>query len=165
MWRKTDGPTFYPVGIFVRSKIGCICAIVWRPVSLKFSVTLTLTWVQIAWISMSSLCSQQKARGLDTLSRYFIRYILSVLGWTLFCRQSCLNSSWHIFNKVLETFLRDRSWHDGLMQLMQICQLRIRDGNRPLHHTKVLYLIEIPWLWRPFETSGLIVIFKKLLSC
>lgn len=33
---KKDGPTFYPVGMFVRSEIGCICAIVWRPVSLKF---------------------------------------------------------------------------------------------------------------------------------
>ncbi len=32
---------------------------------------------------------------------------VSVLGWTPFCLQNCLNSSWHRFNKVLETFFRD----------------------------------------------------------
>ncbi len=37
----------------------------------------------------------------------FIRYTLLVPGWTPFCSQNCLNSSWHRFNKVLETFLRD----------------------------------------------------------
>ncbi len=37
---------------------------------------------------------------------HFIRYTLLVPGWTHFCLQNCLNSSWHRFNKVLETFLR-----------------------------------------------------------
>ncbi len=42
-----------------------------------------------------------------TLTCHFIRYTLLVMGWTPFCLQNCLNSSWHKFNKVLETFLGD----------------------------------------------------------
>ncbi|XP_038551284.1 uncharacterized protein LOC119885146 [Micropterus salmoides] len=38
------------------------------------------------------------------LTSHFIRYTLLVPGWTLFCLQKCLNSSWHTFNKVLEDF-------------------------------------------------------------
>ncbi len=41
-----------------------------------------------------------------TLTSHFIRYTLLVLGWTPFCLQNCLKSSWHRFNKLLETFLR-----------------------------------------------------------
>ncbi len=36
-----------------------------------------------------------------------IRYTLLVPGWTTLCPQNCLNSSWHRFNKGLDTFLRD----------------------------------------------------------
>ncbi len=35
-----------------------------------------------------------------TLTGHFIRYTLLVPGWTRFCLQNCLNSSWHRFNKV-----------------------------------------------------------------
>ncbi len=51
-----------------------------------------------------------------TLTGHFIRYILLVPGWTPFFLQNCLNSSWHRFNKVLETFLRDFGpyWHDSI---------------------------------------------------
>ncbi len=89
-----------------------------------------------------------------TLTGHFIRYTMLVLGWTPFCLQKCLNSSWHIFNKVLEIFLRDFGpyRHDSIMQLLQICRLHIHDANLPFHHIpKVLYWIEIWWLWRPFE--------------
>ncbi len=95
------------------------------------------------------------------LTGHFIRYNLLVPGWTPFWFQNCLNSSWHIFNKVLETFLRDFSpyWHDNITQ-----SLHIRDANLPFHHIpKVLYWIKI-WLLsngRPFEKSELIVMFKK----
>ncbi len=85
---------------------------------------------------------------------HFIRYILLVPGWTAFCLQNFLNSSWHRFNKVLETFLRDFCLysHDRITQLLQICRLHIQDVNLPFHHIpKVLYWIEILWLWRPFE--------------
>ncbi len=35
------------------------------------------------------------------------------------------------------------------MQWLQICQLHICDANLPFHHiTKMLYWIEIQWLWR-----------------
>ncbi len=44
---------------------------------------------------------------IHSLTGHFIRYTLLVTGLTHFCLQSCLNSSWHRFNKVLETFLRD----------------------------------------------------------
>ncbi len=68
---------------------------------------------------------------LNTLTGPFIRYTLLVPGWTLFCLQNCLNYSWHRFNKVLETFLRDFGpyWHDSITQLLQICQLHIHDAN------------------------------------
>ncbi len=75
-------------------------------------------------------------------------------GWTLFCLQNCLNSSWHRFNEVLETFFWDFGpyWHESITQLLQICRLHIHDVNLPFHHIpKVLYWIEIWWLWRPFE--------------
>ncbi len=91
---------------------------------------------------------------IHSLTGYFIRYTLLVLGWTPFCLQSCLNSSWHRFNKVLKTFLRDWGpyWHDSITQLLQICRLHIHDANLPfLRIQKVLYWIEIWWLWRPFE--------------
>ncbi len=41
-----------------------------------------------------------------TLTDHFIRYTLLVPGWNPFCLQNCPNSSWHRFNKVLETLLR-----------------------------------------------------------
>ncbi len=37
-----------------------------------------------------------------TLTGQFIRYTLLVPGWTLFCLQNCLNSSWRRFNKVMK---------------------------------------------------------------
>ncbi len=42
----------------------------------------------------------------NILTGHFIRYNLLVSGWTSFCLQNCLNSLWHRFNKVLETFLK-----------------------------------------------------------
>ncbi len=89
-----------------------------------------------------------------TLTGHFIRYILLVSGWTHFCLQNCFNSSWRRFNKVLETFLRDFGpyCHDSITQFLQICRLHIHDVNLSFHHIpKVLYWIEIWWLWRPFE--------------
>ncbi len=38
---------------------------------------------------------------------HFIRYTLLVPGYTPLCLHNYLNSLWHRFNKVLETFLRD----------------------------------------------------------
>ncbi len=85
-----------------------------------------------------------------TLTDHFIRYTLLVPGWTPVCLQNCLNSSWHRFNKVLETFLRDFGpyWYDSITQLLQICRLHIHDVNLSFHHIpKVLYCTEIWWLW------------------
>ncbi len=68
-----------------------------------------------------------------TLTGHFIRYTLLVLGWTPFCLQNRLISSWHRFNKVLETFFRyfGPYWDDSITQLLQICQLHIHDENLP----------------------------------
>ncbi len=99
------------------------------------------------WISFKNI-----NQSLYTLTGHFIRNILLVPVWTPFCLQNCLNSLWHRFNKVLETFLRDFDpyWHDSITQLLQICRLHIHDANFPFHHiAKVLYWIEIWWLWRP----------------
>ncbi len=89
-----------------------------------------------------------------TLTGHFIRDTLLGPGWTHVCLQNCLNSSWHIFNEVLETFLRDFGsyCHDSITQLLQICRLHIHDENLSFHHIpKVLYWIEIWWLWRTCE--------------
>ncbi len=53
---------------------------------------------------------------IHTLTSHFIRYTLLVPDWILFCLQNCLNSSWHRFNKVLETVLRDFGpyWHHAV---------------------------------------------------
>ncbi len=79
----------------------------------------------------------------------------STPGWTTFSLQNCLNSSdgcWK--HKVLEAFLKDVGPYrqDSIMQLLQICRLHIHDVNLSFHHIpRVLYWIEIWWLWRPFE--------------
>lgn len=102
-------------------------------------------------------------RHLRNFGVHFIRYTLLVPGRTPFCLQNCLNPSWH-GNKVLETFLREFGpyWYDSITQLLQICRLHTHDANLLFHHIpKVLYWIEIWWLWRPFEYSELIVMFKK----
>ncbi len=90
----------------------------------------------------------------NTLTGHFITYTLLVPGWTRFCLQNCLNSSWHRFKKVLETFLRDFGpyWYDSITQLLQICRLHIHDANLPFQHIpKVLYWIEIWCQWRALE--------------
>ncbi len=81
-----------------------------------------------------------------------------------FAFRTALILLWHRFNKVLETFPRDFGpyWHDSITQLLQICRLHIHDANLSFHHIpKVVYWIEIWWLWRPFVESELIVMFKK----
>ncbi len=73
-----------------------------------------------------------------TLTGRFIRYTLLVQDWTSFCLQNCLNYSWHRFDKVLETFLRDFGpyWHDSITQLLHLlltlpseCRSRNRDSS------------------------------------
>lgn len=36
-----------------------------------------------------------------TLSGHSIKYNLQLKGWTPFCLQLCLNSSWHTFNTLI----------------------------------------------------------------
>jgi len=67
--------------------------------------------------------------------------------------QNCLNCMWHWFNKVLKAFFRNVGpyWSDSILQLMEI---RVRV---PFHHIpKMLYWVEIWWVWRPFWYSQLI---------
>ncbi len=73
-----------------------------------------------------------------THTGHFIRYTVLIQSWTHFCLQNCFNSSWHRFNKVLETFLRDFDpyWHDSITQLLQICRLHIHDESPVPPHPK-----------------------------
>ncbi len=87
-----------------------------------------------------------------TLTGHFIRYTLLVPGWTPFCLQNCLNSSWHRFNKLLETFLRDFGpyWHDSITQLLQICRLHIHESLVPPHPKGALLdwdLVTVEAIW------------------
>ncbi len=81
------------------------------------------------------------------LTGHFIRYTLLVLGLTPFCLQNCLNSSWHRFNNVMETFLRDFGpyWHDSITQLLLICRLHIHDANLRFHHITYIYIYIYIW--------------------
>ncbi len=87
-----------------------------------------------------------------TLTGHFIRYILLVQGSTHFCLQNCLNSSWHRFNKALETFLRIDmiASHSccrfvGYTSMMRIsrsttsqrCSIGLRSGDCGGHLSKV----------------------------
>ncbi len=79
-----------------------------------------------------------------TLTGHFIRYTLLVPSWTPFYIQNCLNSSWHKFNKVLETFLRDFGpyWHDSMKWISrsttsQRCSIGLRSGDCGGHLSKV----------------------------
>ncbi len=78
-----------------------------------------------------------------------------VPGWTVFFLQNCLNSSWHWFNKVLETLLRDFGsyCHDSITccrfvvctSMMRIsrsttsqrCSIGLRSGDCGGHLSKV----------------------------
>ncbi len=90
------------------------------------------------------------------LTGHFIRYTLLVTGWTPFCLQNCLNSSWHRFNNVLESFLRDFGHIDmiashsccrfvGCTSMMWIsrsttsqrCSIGLRSGDCGGHLSKV----------------------------
>ncbi len=98
----------------------------------------------------------------------FIKYTLLVPGWTHFAFRTAL---------ILHSIDSTRCWihsseiwvhidrHDSIMQLLQICRLHIHDANLPFHHIpKVLYWIEIWWLWRPFEESEhitIVVVYSK----
>lgn len=60
---------------------------------------------QLAWYLNEQKTLNSKAQWLTcyTVSRHIISYTLLVLGWTLFCLQSCLKCSRLRFNKVRET--------------------------------------------------------------
>lgn len=70
---------------------------------------------------------------------------LLVSGWTPFCFQNCLNSSWYRFNNELKAF--GPYSHDYVTQSTST--------------TSLLYWIEIYLLWRTFEYSALAVMFEK----
>lgn len=59
------------------------------------------------------LCTTTCWQLMDAYTHW---YTLQVPGWTLFSLQNCLNSSWHRFIKMLETFLRSfgQYWHDSI---------------------------------------------------
>ncbi len=77
-------------------------------------------------------------------------YSLLVPGWTPFVFRTALIlrgiDSQGVGN------IPQRFWsicHDSITQLLQICRLHIHDENLSFHHIpKVLYWIEIWWLWR-----------------
>ncbi len=68
---------------------------------------------------------------IHTLTGHFIRYTLLVPGWTPFCLQNCLNSSWHRFNKMLEKMRISRS------TTSQRCSIGLRSGDCGGHLSKV----------------------------
>lgn len=62
------------------------------------------------------------------LTRHFITDTFLVLSWTTFCPQNCINSLWHRFKKLLETYLRDVGPYllDIITQVLQMFWLHIQ---------------------------------------
>ncbi len=107
--------------------------------------------------SLKGLCHKKNPDCfIHTLTGHFIRHTLLVPGWTPICLQNCLNSSWHIFNKVLETLLRDVGHIDmiasrsccrfvGCTSMIRIsrsttsqrCSIGLRSGDCGGHLSKV----------------------------
>ncbi len=113
----------------------CICRLI-SPLETVLSSFSHHRCVWIWWITTPRRPEEKQ----------YTLYTLLVPGWIPFFLQNGLNSSWHRFNKVLETFLRDFGpyWHDSITQLLQICLLHIHDENLSFHHIpKLLYWIEI----------------------
>lgn len=79
---------------------------------------------------------------------HFIMYILIVLGWTALILH-CINSH--------------RYWEHCLKIILTIDIITHTAAADLLHHdiTKVLCWIRIGWLWRPSESSELVVMFSK----
>ncbi len=147
---------FLIIALMVEMEMFTALALFLKPLNTFLKLIFCCTSANILWFL--SLWWMIKGIWADeweyTLTGHFIRYTLLLPGWTHVCLQNCLNSSWHRFNEVLKTFLRDFGpyWHYSITQLLQICRLHIHDANLPFHHIpKVLYWIEIWWLWRPFE--------------
>ena len=66
-----------------------------------------ICYMLLRWLTTQNLQNQRvtliKMNGKNkqcTLTGHFIRYTLPVKGWTPFCLQSCLNSSWHTLSMV-----------------------------------------------------------------
>jgi len=76
-----------------------------------------------------------------------------ILCLTPFRFHNCLNSTWHWFNKVLKALFTNVGpyWQDSILQLMEINGVHIQGTKLPFHHIpKMLYWVEIWWLWGPF---------------
>ncbi len=91
-----------------------------------------------------------------TLTGHLIRYTLQVPGWTHFCLQNCLNSLWHRFPTRCRKHSSEILVHSDMVASRSCCRFVgytfMMRTNLPFHHIpKVLYWIEIWWLWRPFE--------------
>ncbi len=81
-------------------------------------------------------------------------YTLLVPGWTPFCLQNCLNSSWHRFNKVLKPFLKDFGPFDmiasrscsrfvGCISMMRIRAVKLAEKLNSIFFTKILSKSEL----------------------
>ncbi len=89
-----------------------------------------------------------------TLTGHFIRYTLLVPGLTHFAFRTALSlrgiDSTRFWKHSSEILV-----HINMIASRSCCRfvgLHIHDANLPFHHIpKVLYWIEIWWLWRPFE--------------
>ncbi len=92
------------------------------------------------------ICSLLQMHYGHTLTGHFIRYTLLVPGWTPFAFRTAL---------ILHGIDSTRCWKHSseiLVHIDMICHLHIHDAYLLFHHIpKVLYWIEIWWLWRPFE--------------
>lgn len=98
--------------------------------------------------------------SLFLLITEFHIHSLNTIGYTLLLPCWTVSSSWHQFIKEMKIFLWDFGpyWHN-IIRLLQFCWLHIH-ANLPFHHIPKV-LCWICWLWRLFECSELIVIFRK----
>ena len=122
----------------------CVCVCVWACASMWAHICVHATMNRCVCIHVNT----------HALTEHFIRNTILILGRASLCSQNSLNSLWHGFHKMMQTFLWDSvpCWHDCMMQLL----------NLPFYHIlKVFYWIQIRWLGRPLKNIELIVLFIK----
>lgn len=96
-----------------------------------FGLSMTMNrWIHFQLFGhFPSAVPTQMKNMIDTTKYTFT--IMQEPALTYFHFPNHLNSWWHGFNNVLDTFLRGFSsyWHDSIRQLLEICQLYNYDVN------------------------------------
>lgn len=72
------------------------------------------------------------------------------VGWTSFCTQNCLHSSWHMFNKEQEPLIKNKNW--SIMALLELAWVDQRSALP--YPAGSWHQISPLWSWKGGQHSG-----------